>query len=295
MFPIQRLAVAGLMAAASAAHAAAGGGSTYPNGAEGYTTAAVPPPGLYGLLYVTHYSADQMNGADGHSLGIPGFKVEATSVVPRLGWVPGYSLLGGDLAFHAALPLTTLKISAMGMAQTKSGIGDLTIGTALGYHHSPSLHTLWGVDLVLPTGGYRASDMTNIGRHQMSADFTFAVSHIHPAGLNADLRMGYLVNQRNGDTDYRSGSELHADYALGWGLGNGWTAGLGGYARQQLENDQASGGGVSDSKTRVLAIGPAIKFDGGRGWFVTAKWQKEVDVRNAPQGSAVWLKAVLPL
>lgn len=289
------LAAAGLLAVAGAAQAAEGGGSAYPNGAEGYTTAVVPPPGMYGLLYGTHYSADRLNDAQGNSLGLPGFKIQATSVVPRLGWVPGNKVLGGDLAFHAVLPITTLKVSALGASQSKSGIGDITLGAALGYHHSPSLHTLWGMDVVLPTGSYKKGDLANTGRNHSAIDLAFAVSNIQPSGLNADLRLGYLINQSNNDTDYRSGDELHGDYTIGWGMGNGWTAGVGGYFRQQLSSDEVAGVKLPNSKTRALAIGPAIKFDSGRGWFVTAKWQKETDVENGPQGSAFWLKAVFPL
>jgi hypothetical protein len=289
------LAFTSLLAAAGVAQAAEGGGSAYPNGAEGYTTAAVPPPGVYGLLYGTHYTADRLNDAQGNSLGVPGFKIRATSVVPRIGWVPGNKVLGGDLAFHAVLPITTLKVSAMGASQSKSGLGDITLGTALGYHHSPSLHTLWGLDAVLPTGSYKQTDLANIGRNYSAIDLTFAVSNIQPSGLNADLRLGYLINQKNDDTGVRSGNELHGDYAIGWGMGNGWTAGVGGYFRQQLSSDEAGGVKLANSKTSALAIGPAIKFDSGRGWFVTAKWQKEIDVENGAKGNAVWLKAVFPL
>ena len=49
------------------------------------------------------------------------------------------------------------------------------------------------------------------------------------------------------------------------------------------------------NKGRAFAIGPSVKYDSGKGWFVTAKWQKELAVRNRPEGSAVWLKAVFPL
>jgi len=33
-------------------------------------------------------------------------------------------------------------------------------------------------------------------------------------------------------------------------------------------------------KGRSFAIGPSIKYSGEGGWFVTAKWSKETEVRN---------------
>ena len=45
---------------------------------------------------------------------------------------------------------------------------------------------------------------------------------------------------------------------------------------------------------RSFAIGPSLKYSGKDGWFVTAKWSKETDVRNRAQGDAYWLKLTLP-
>ncbi|HDS1818171.1 TPA: transporter, partial [Pseudomonas putida] len=45
---------------------------------------------------------------------------------------------------------------------------------------------------------------------------------------------------------------------------------------------------------RSFAIGPSIKYSGEGGWFVTAKWSKETEVRNRAQGDAYWVKLTLP-
>ena len=111
----------------------------------------------------------------------------------------------------------------------------------------------------------------------------------------ADAKIGYSFNQRNSDTDYKSGDELHADYSAGWAFGNGWTAGVGGYALQQTTSDKQHGETLAHSKTRAFAIGPPVKYDSGKGWFASLKWQKEVVAQNRPEGNAVWLKAVFPL
>lgn len=44
-----------------------------------------------------------------------------------------------------------------------------------------------------------------------------------------------------------------------------------------------------------MAIGPNLKYDSGKGWFLTAKYQFEGNVKNGAQGNALWLKAVFPL
>lgn len=284
-----------LLTVVSAAHATEGGGSTYGHGTENFMVGAVPPPGFYGLVYANHYSADRLNDASGNSLGIPGFKVRASAIVPRLVWVPGIKVLGGDLVTHAVAPLVNLKVSAMGASLSKSGLGDVTVGVGLGYHHSPQFHSAVALDFILPTGGYDRNDMANIGRNYASIEPVYALTYVDPKGFNGDLRIGYLINQRNKDTDYTSGDEFHVDYAAGWGLDNGWTVGVGGYYRQQTGLDRQAGVNLANSKTSGMAIGPNVKYDSGKGWFVTAKWQLESKVKNGTEGNALWVKAVFPL
>ncbi|WP_368736404.1 transporter [Bacillus subtilis] len=38
-----------------------------------------------------------------------------------------------------------------------------------------------------------------------------------------------------------------------------------------------------------------VKYDSGKGWFATVKYEFETAVRNRPSGSALWLRAVFPL
>jgi hypothetical protein len=279
----------------TSAFATEGGGSIYPNGVENYMAGALPPPGTYGMVYVNSFSADRVNDANGNNLNIPDFKVNANVVAPRFIWVTGQKLFGGDMVVHAIAPIVNLKVKVAGQSQSKTGLGDVTIGMGSGFHYSPNLHAVYALDVMLPTGGYTKGDMANIGRNYASLEPVVAVSHVDPAGFNADIKLGWLINQRNRDTDYTSGQEFHFDYAAGWGLGNGLTVGAGGYFYQQMTSDKQNGQAVSESKGRALAIGPSVKYDSGKGWFVTAKWQKEMSVENRAQGSALWLKAVFPL
>lgn len=211
-------------------------------------------------------------------------------------WVPGAKLLGGDLVTHVIAPLVDLKVTTPGGTQSKTGLGDLTMGVGIGYHHSPQLHSVVALDAYLPTGGYTKGDIANIGRHYSAIEPVYAVSFIDPKGFNGDIKLGYIVNQRNSATDYQSGNEFHFDYAAGWGLDNGWTVGVGGYYKQQVTADSGAGAAAAGAnKYSGFAYGPNIKYDSGKGWFVTAKWQAESNVKNGAQGNALWLKAVFPL
>jgi hypothetical protein len=256
---------------------------------------ALPPPGVYGMVYGQHYHAGRLNDHNGDNLNVPNFSINANVIAPRLIWVTPQKVLGGDLALHTIVPLVDLEVEAGSRRQRKTGLGDIMVGAALGYHHSDKLHSIVALDTYLPTGRYDKNDLANIGTNHWAVEPVYAVSYVQPKGVVADAKIGYIFNQRNSDTDYKSGDELHADYSAGWAFGNGWTAGVGGYALQQTTSDKQHGETLAHSKTRAFAIGPSVKYDSGKGWFASLKWQKEVVAQNRPEGNAVWLKAVFPL
>lgn len=76
-----------LAAGALAAHPASAteaGGGVYPNGAEGYSGAALPPPGTYLLGYVEHYDAGRFNDGNGNSGQLPDFHARADAAIARI-------------------------------------------------------------------------------------------------------------------------------------------------------------------------------------------------------------------
>lgn len=277
-----------------AAQATEGGGSSYPMGADNYMTGAMPPPGFYAQIFAERYRADRLLDNRGKS-ALDDFHLSADVIAPRLIWVTEQKVLDGALAFHLNVPLVDLRVDVNGQHQKKTGMGDIIFGPALGYHYSDKFHAIYALDIFAPTGRYDRGDLANIGRNYWAFEPVAAFSYVDPAGVNADIKIMYDFNLRNSATDYRSGQELHADYSLGWGLGNGWVIGAGGYVYRQTTDDRQDGDRVADNKGRAVAIGPSVKYASDSGWFVTAKWQKESQVRNRPEGEAYWVKLTIPL
>ncbi|KVF56533.1 MULTISPECIES: SphA family protein [Burkholderia] len=277
------------------AGATEGGGSIYPAGVETFACCAAPPPGIYGVVYGEHYYANSFRGNDGNEVPIPGFSARVSAIVPRVVWVTNQQLFGASLVFHGLLPLVNMDVKAAGASQRKTGVGDATIGTALGWHLGPHLHTLLGLDVFVPTGSFRKNDLANIGRNYWAVQPVLGVSYVDPNGFNGDLKVMYTFNSINRDTDYTSGHELIVDYAAGYGIGKGWVLGVGGYFYRQTTDDKQDGNDVPNNRGRALAVGPMVKYDSGKGWFATVKYEFETAVRNRPSGSALWLRAVFPL
>ena len=151
-----------------------------------------------------------------------------------------------------------------------------------------------GLDFVAPTGRYKSTDPVNIGRNYWSLQPLYTVSYINPTGFNGDFKATLNINGKNSATQYASGDEFILDYSAGYGLGNGWVVGVGGYVYEQLNNDKQNGVSLANSKASSFAIGPSLKYDNGKGWFITAKLQKEMNAKNRPEGTALWVKTVIP-
>lgn len=276
------------------AGATEGGGSSYPMGVENYLSGALPPPGWYAQVYAQHYAADDLIDNDGHALPVD-FRLRANVIAPRLVWVTDKTVLGGNLAAQAIVPLVDLEVAVNGNRDENRGVGDVIFGPALGYHYSDRFHAVYALDIFAPTGSYERDALANLGRNYWALEPVAAFTYMDPSGLNADLKLMYDFNAENPDTSYRSGQEFHGDFALGWGTGNGWVWGVGGYFYRQVTDDRLDGERVEGNKGRAFALGPSIKYTSRDGWFLTAKWQRESGVRNRPEGAAYWLKLTVPL
>ncbi|BAU76640.1 SphA family protein [Metapseudomonas furukawaii] len=284
------------------ASATEGGLSSWPMGIEIYGMGILPPPGTYGQVFVGNYLADSLRDDAGRKAA--DIDLRATTIVPRFVWVTEQQVLGGNLGFHALLPLNDIRLNVKnGPHDHKRGIGDAHLGPVIGFHHSEKLHSAVGIDFVLPTGSYDRDDLVNLGNNTYTVQAVYALTYTDPAGFNADVRLMHDYNFENRDTHYQSGRELHADYTLGWGLGNGWVVGVGGHAYQQISDDKCSASNCASAalvdandgnRGRSFSIGPAVQYT-GEGWFLSAKWQDESGVRNRAEGQTYWLKFTMPL
>ena len=284
-----------LLAGSWSAANAMEGPSVYPMGIANFGTASVPPPGVYAIESLGHIELDNVRNNSGNPVpAIRNFKTKLDILSTRINWVPGTTLLGGQLVLAAVLPVahinTMRTIGPTTVAGNKTGTLDLSMNAALGYDLAPNWKAAVGVSLYAPTGTYNAASPANLGKNHWAIEPMFALSYVSKEGINADITGGVIFNGRNKATGYTSGAELHFDYALGWAFGNGWTAGLGGFAMRQLTDDKKAAREVPNFRAAAFAIGPVVKYDSGKGWIASAEYEKMTHVRNGPKGDILWLK-----
>jgi len=253
----------------------------------------MPPPGVYTLLYGDYFHANSLRDNNGNAVPVE-FKATVLALAPRFIWVGEKKILGGNPAFHTILPLLNVDVQVAGKRESSTGLGDIVFGPGLGFHASDKFHYVFCFDVNAPTGTYDSKRLANTSRNYWNIEPIATASYVQPQGINADIKVMYDFNFRNPETHYTSGQELHADFAAGWGLGNGWVLGAGGYAYQQVTDDEKDGSTIANNKGRAFGIGPSIKYDNGKGWFITMKWQEDLGVRNRADGRELKVKMSIP-
>jgi hypothetical protein len=269
--------------------------SVYPMGIANFGVAVVPPPGFYMVESLGHVELESVRNNSGDPVpAIRNFSTKLEILSTRVNWVPGTVLLGGRLLFAAVLPIahidSTRTAGAVTVAGRKSGTLDLTVNAGLAYDLTSNLKGVLGLSIYAPTGTYSIHDPVNLGKNHWAIEPMGALSYVNRVGLNADVTGGLIFNAKNRASGYTSGTELHFDYALGWAFGNGLTVGLAGFYWKQIDDDRSRIGTIRNNRAEVLAVGPVVKYDSGRGWNLSAQYEKMVTVKNNAKGDIVWLK-----
>ena len=94
--PSARLCLTALLGLPLGLRATENGTTAFPNGAEDFHVAAMPPPGWYGWVTCNQYTADTLADDTGH-MPFHSFELKVNAIVPRLDWIKPVSILGADI------------------------------------------------------------------------------------------------------------------------------------------------------------------------------------------------------
>lgn len=274
------------------AHATEGGRDTAGEGAEAFLAGALPPAGLYGLLYYTHYYANRFNDSHGNA-SVPGFQLNADVGIARVVYMSNWSVLGGRFGAYALLPFENLSLDAGGASFNRTNVGDFIFSPFMIAWGAGPLRTAFALEFAAPTGQYNPASALNAGLNYYTIRPEFAVTWLPTPELELSGKFTYGFNTKNRDTDYSSGQLFHFDYSISYAVTPAARVGISGYFVKQTTNDVQYGEPVAGDGFRgqAFAIGPGIRYQ-FRKFSVEARAVKEFFVRNRPAGEAVWLKAV---
>jgi hypothetical protein len=278
-----------------AACASDGGGSVYPLGAETILPGRMPGAGQTMFVEFTYsYSANELVGSHGQAL-LPGFHLGVGAVAGKILHNWGVHVLGGALVTSAALPLVDIRLSTPMGKQSKIGIGNADIETAIAYTKGP-VRWWYGVEVYPPGFSYKKDALVNIGQHNTAvapaAAFTYLPDH---GRIELSSKFQYIVNGTNGAMNYRSGNEFVWEYAGMRNITRAVAIGGNGFYYQQTTDDVENGlAYLSGNRGRNLAFGPEVRCH-FKHFSMILKWHKDFLTENRAAGNAFWLQFGVPL
>ncbi|WP_233807818.1 SphA family protein [Paraburkholderia sp. HP33-1] len=274
------------------ANAFEGGVSPYPAGAVGTNIANLPPiPGLFALEQFNYSFANGLYGNDGKKLPIP-FHLDAYSATTRLLLAYPFQLLGAKVYTQLVIPVVSLHTSVFGESSTQNGLSNITLTPVLlQWQLSQNLAIASGIDVAFETGSY-SPVKSSVAVGYTSVQPVISIRYNVPNGIDVALANRFLLNQKNGTTNYRSGDGYVAEFTAGWNFGP-WKLGVVGAYLNQFSDDKADGVNVGN-RMRTFGIGPSVVYD-ARSWNVNLNYQQGVYAANTSKSNSVWLNIAIPL
>ena len=298
-------------------------------GSKGSMAGFLPPPGTYFVDLGYYYSGDaQASAAASIALRQAGkvtvqanleLDAEAYFNIPTVIWVAPEKVLGGNAGFGVMVPVGWKKIDVdldvlatltlpngttlqagreFNIGDDSTAFGDPVLNATLGWHQG-NWHWNVGTLLNVPIGQWDEDKIANIGFNRWALDTNAAVTWLDmTSGLEVSGAVGFTFNWENPDTDYKTGTEFHAEWAIVQHFSKTFALGLAGYHYQQVSGDSGSGAVLGDFEGRVTALGPVMTFSFELGKIpvnTEVKWLHEFDVENRLEGDAGLLTVSMPL
>jgi len=232
-----------------------------------------------------------------------GLDVSATSVT--LGGVYSFKnkVMGATYSAGLYVPLLWLDVTGTVENYSKSdsvgGLSDIALVPAVLVWKSGSWQYDVAFPIYAPTGDYEVGQLANLGLNYWTFDPTFGIVYNNAkTGFNAGLHGGVTVNTENSDTNYDSGSVVHAEVSaqqlLPTKIGV-FGIGVNAFMYEQITDDSGTGATNGGFQGRSLGVGPVLDYiipTENNGTFVfELKWLPELDTKNRVEGDYIWFKA----
>jgi hypothetical protein len=267
-----------------------GGSSSYFPGTFGsFAVAAAPEPGWVYANYSLFYGADLDEAV---LQGRVNLDLETSAYINMSAGLYTFEqpVLGGRFSIGGFLPVGRADLEAdlvgqragISVDDSETALGDISLVPFSVYWNTGNWHFNLYELVITPTGEYDTDNVVNLGRNYWSFDTVFALTHLNmEKGREWSLITGFMINTENGDTDYKTGEELHVEPKFNQFFSETFAVGLHGYWYKQIGGDSGSGAILGDFKGESYGIGPALLWVPGGGTFsVTATWLHDLNAER---------------
>jgi anthranilate 1,2-dioxygenase (deaminating, decarboxylating) large subunit len=254
-----------------------------------------PPagPGFYFQEYISYYAANEL--AD---LPVPDPDIDVWVSLNQFIYQSNTPvLLGGKWGLNVIVPVVGIDSDPSPPLTNKDGLGDIVVGPFLQWDpimgengpifmHRVEFQTVW------PTGANDEDRALNAGSNFFSFNPYWSGTVFITPRWEASVRVHYLWNAENSDTDAQAGQAIHANFAASYeAIPKKLRIGVNGYFFEQISDSEVDDVDVPDDES-VLAIGPGAlwSFSQHSHLFFNAYFETEAKYR--PEGERFVLRYV---
>ena len=299
-----------VLAVAPRVSAEEGGSGHYVPGSMASFADSVPPaPSVVARYNFLTYDGSYRQDQPLPIAGVNAVDIEAESMAQGLTllWRPPVDLAEGlSYALSATIPYVWMDVSAaveagpgrVRRSASVDGLGDIVVmPLMLSYTVNPDLNMGARVGFYLPTGDYEVGRLANQGKNYLTTEPVLSVIYFgQQNGREASLFLGADFNEKNDDTQYRTGTLLHLDGTLAqhFPLAGGFAgAGVSGFWYEQVSGDSGAGATFGDFEGHTEGLGPVVSYARtiqGVDLVGELKWLRELETHRRPEGDYIWLK-----
>jgi hypothetical protein len=251
----------------------------------------VPPPGTY-VTDINLYYSGSASGAAAVGIALrqtgnltidANVKLQADAYVnaPFALWIAPQKVWGGNVGLGVMVPfgwkgvdvdidaLATLTLPNGTVIQrdrqfefqdSTTNFGDPVLNALIGWHEG-SWHWTLGALLNVPIGPWDTESITNVSFHRWALDTSGSATYLDAKrGHEVSVTAGFTFNGENPDTDYKTGTEFHVEWALMQHVSKTFAFGLAGYHYEQITGDSGAGARLGGFEGRVSGIGPDVTY-----------------------------------
>jgi len=245
------------------------GFTTYPLGSLSFGAGITPPPGVYVTDAVSYY-----DGSIGGNFNFGGRAfnagVNAKIFLDEVDvlYVPEQKVLDGHFGFSVSAPAGYADYQAGAsaargtiIAETQGGgLGDFSVEAQLGWDGEAFSHTFYVLNVV-PSGSYERGFSPILGLNRPSLDVGWGFTYFDKASkIEINGAIGFMASLGNNVTQYQTGDEFHAEWAIGYKFDNGVEIGVVGYDYRQVTGDSGPGAILGPFIGSLDAVGGGFTY-----------------------------------
>lgn len=268
-----------------------------------------PPPGLYYNGYIQVFQPKNTYGPNGEKLA-EGVKLNTLLSMQQLVYISKIKAFSGQIYFTSLLPLVSITTGATDRplpSINKGLIGDLTFGSGIQWYDKGLFgKILWHraeIDVTLPSGAFRKDCQVNASAHLYTFSAYYSLSLFLSRKIIFSSRNQLNYNSNIIGTNIRPGAFYNGNYSVQYNIGKRLTAAIIGYLLNQFRQDSFNGDhnyylmghNVNDTREKVWALGPALRYTASGGPMIEANIAFETGARNRWSGTRPTLRVSMPI